>query len=364
MANRQLVLVLFIMRSTVIIAYLPVLTSADALQDAWMSAVFAMAGTLLLVLLIALLARRFPEKTVVEYSRDLLGPVGGRVLSLVLLWAFLHLAAIDLRLYAEVVSVGFLPETPISFLTSVMVVTAAIAVYSGLEVIGRMADLIFVLFTVFVLLSLIAPLISFRAEFLEPVLSRGLLPPLRGSLVPVAVASQYLVLGVLYPCINEPEKGIQSSLLAVTASSALLIMAAVVVVGVMSAPVGVESTFPFFRMVRTIRVSEIIPHTEILTVVAWGFGLFVTVAVYLYAGAKGLSQVLSLSTYRPLILPMSAIWVVLSIHGFENVFEIRGFLTPQVMGVYGLGLVLVPYTFLYLGWGIHALRRGGNRHER
>jgi hypothetical protein len=36
-ANRQLLFIIFIMRVTVAMATLPLLTSADALQDAWAS---------------------------------------------------------------------------------------------------------------------------------------------------------------------------------------------------------------------------------------------------------------------------------------------------------------------------------------
>ena len=53
-SNRQLWFILFLLRSTIILAFLPVLTSADALQDAWISALITLVGSEIFVLLIAL----------------------------------------------------------------------------------------------------------------------------------------------------------------------------------------------------------------------------------------------------------------------------------------------------------------------
>ena len=365
-ANRQLLFLLFVMRSTVIIAYLPVLTSADALQDAWLSAVFAFAGTLILVLAISFLGSRFPEKTLVEYSQELLGSVGGRAVSLILLGVYLLLAAIDIRLYSEVLLMSFLPETPISFITAVMVLASATAVYFGLEVMGRLADLIMPLFLLFVVISLLLPLLEFEFGLLFPVMGRGVWPAIRGSIAPIGVGAQYLVLAMMQPAVNEPEKAVRTSAWAVAGPSMLLVLAAVVVVGVLGAPQGADSIFPVFRMIRAVRISEIVPHMEPLAVVAWGFGLFSTVAIFLYSGARGLSQVMSLQDYRPLILPMSLIWAVLSIHAFENLLTLSKFLSPQILGVWGLSVVIVPYSVLYAAYGIRALleRIRGDSHDR
>jgi spore germination protein KB len=72
-ANRQLLFMLFMMRTTVVIAFLPVLTSADALQDAWASAIVSFVTSAMLVLVIGGLGVRFPELTIVEYAQKLIG---------------------------------------------------------------------------------------------------------------------------------------------------------------------------------------------------------------------------------------------------------------------------------------------------
>ena len=154
-ANRQLLFMLFMMRTTVVIAFLPVLTSADALQDAWASAIVSFFTSALLVLIIGGLGIRFPELTIVEYAQKLIGKWPGRSICLIIVWALLVIVATDTRIYAEALITGFLTETPLPLIVFAMVIAGSTAAYSGLEVIGRSADLLFPIFISAILLSLI-----------------------------------------------------------------------------------------------------------------------------------------------------------------------------------------------------------------
>ena len=138
--NRQLVFMLFMIRSTVTIATLPVLTTGTAEQDAWLSAIVSLPATLLTILLIGGLAVKFPEETVIEYSRKLLGKTGGTIISFFFLWTFLYTAATEVRIYAELLNTGLFPLTPLIFLVSSMVLLAAVAAVLGIETIARTAD--------------------------------------------------------------------------------------------------------------------------------------------------------------------------------------------------------------------------------
>ena len=140
-ANRQLFFILFLARSTLKIAFLPVVTSADALQDAWISAILSFFGGALLVIAIGGLAVRFPNETMVQYSQKLLGKWPGKALSLLPLGAFLFMSSAELRIYAEALTTLFITETPLVFGIGTMGFAAALAVYAGIEPLGRAADL-------------------------------------------------------------------------------------------------------------------------------------------------------------------------------------------------------------------------------
>ncbi|HHX76822.1 MAG TPA: endospore germination permease [Firmicutes bacterium] len=349
-ANRQLIFIVFIMLTTIDIATLPVLTSADALQDVWASVLLVLAGAVILVLPITELGARFPRETIVEISQKLLGKAAGGVVSLIILWSFLHLVSIETRIYVEMIIDSFLSETPIVYLTSVLVLAAAAAAYAGIEVIGRVADFIFPFFT-FVLLASFASLVK-EADFtnLQPVLARGAGPVLRGSITSIGSSAHLLTVGMLIPNLIRPRRGTASVMAGVTASVLILLLTAVFTVGVLGPEAGTRFVFPFFKAIRGIALGEFLERTEILIIFAWGLGIFIALSVFIYCGAQGAAQLFRLDNYRHLLLPMGVFWVVITIQNFENAFQIRSFFTYEIFGPYLFFLLLFPYGSLWAAY--------------
>ncbi len=354
LANRQLIFIVIIMRTTIDIATLPVLVSADALQDVWASVLLILAVTVILILPITELGARFPRETVVEISRKLLGKVAGGIVSLLILWSFLHLVSIETRVYVEMIIDGFLTETPIVFLTSVIVLAAVVSAYAGIEVIGRVADFIFPIFLL-VLLGSFVPL-ALEADFtnLQPVLARGAGPILRGSITPVGIAAHLLTVGMLIPNLTRPRRGTATVMAGVSAAALILLLTAVLTVAVLGPETGARFVFPFFKAIRSVTLGEFLERIEILVIFAWGFGIFIALSVFIYCGAQGAAQLFRLDNYRHLLLPMGVFWVVITIQNFENAFQLRSFFAPEIFGPYLFFLILFPYGCL---WGAYFLRK-------
>ncbi len=359
-ANRQLFFILFLMRTTIVIAFMPVLTSADALQDAWAATIVSFFGAAAFVAVIGGMAVRFPRETLVEYSQKLLGRWPGLLLSLLPLFAFLYMAATDIRIYAEALTTGFLTETPVTFILATMVFAAALAAYAGIETIGRCADLFFPLFLIMIIASLLVPIpqVGLLIRNIEPVLSRGAGPVLRGAIVPVAVISQFMVLTIITPSTTEPKRVLKTALSALGASTLILVAASFLTVIILGPHRGARNVFPFFTMVRAIQVSEFLERTEVLTLFAWGFGVFIALAAFLFSGARGLAQVMGLKTYRPLIGPMAAVWVAMAVHAHADLFQLRTVFQPEfVFPLAAVGFILLPMGPLWLAYGARALLR-------
>ncbi len=353
-ANRQLLYIVFIMRTTVILSVLPVLTTGTARQDAWASGLFVFFGTALLVVLITSLGACFPRQTVIEYSRQLLGRAGGALVSLIILWSFLHMASLEMRIYAEVITGGFLTETPLAFVIGVIVFSAVAAAYAGIEVIGRLADLYFPLLMAMLAVTYFTLLFEFDFLNLQPVLSRGIGLVLEGAYNPVAYTSYLLVLGILVPSLNQPRKALPTALWAVAGASMALIISAFLTVAVLGPEVGFHSVFPMFKAIRAVKVTDFLERIEIFLVVSWGLSLFVALSTFIYCGGQGVARLFSLKDYRHILAPMGIIWVVLSLHNSLDMFEFRNLYLQHVFAPYGLFLILFPYVLL---WGAYLFRK-------
>lgn len=356
-ANRQLFFILFMIRTTIILAILPpVVTVYNAFQDAWASVIVSFFTASILVIIIGKLGLHFPEMTVIEYSQKLLGTWPGRVICLVFLWGLLDMASIDVRIYSEALIAGFLPESPPTFVVASMVIVAAVAAYHGLEAIGRAADLLFPFYLLMIVLSLTIPLpqVISLSHNLEPVLARGMLPVLGGSAVITAMIANYLVLAILAPAVTKPRKALNTALWSLAFSTLAIVLTAIVTVAILGPHKASRTLYPFFGMIRTVLLSKFLERVEIFAVATWGFGLFIELAIIIFCGARGLSQILGLKDYRPLIAPMAVIWITLSMHSNKNIFDIKETFRPDIFVPYGIGLIVVPFGIL---WGAYLLRR-------
>lgn len=352
-SNRQLLFIVFIIRTTLIIATLPVLTTGNAAQDAWISSAVVLVGSVMVVAAIGALSRKFPQMTIIEYSRVLLGKTFGTIVSLGFLWLFLHIAATDTRIYSEVLADGFLSGTPVLVTAGSMVTVSALAVYLGIETIGRSADALIPVLTVFVVISIIAGLGLFDPKNLEPVFARGISPIVSGVITPTGVSVQFLSVAMLTPALTEPEKAVPTSVVAVGLAGLVLIVTSIVVVGALGPELASNAIFPLFKASRATMFTRFLERLEAPGIVAWGLGLFIDVSTFLYCGSKGMAQLFSLEDYRPLVVPMAVIWVTLSLHTYDNLFEVLRLFRPGTLFPY---VSLVGFIPVLLLWGAYVVK--------
>lgn len=356
--SRQLFYLLFISRTTVAISFLPSLTSADALQDAWLSALLSFLPGAAIILLIGKLALKFSEKDIVGYSEELLGAIPGKLLLLLYLFLFLIIvASTDLRLYAGVIKTGFLTETPLVVIAGIMMLAVVAVVYAGLEPLGRCADVIFPVFLMLLIAGLLFPLVRADFQNLQPVLARGWSPVIMGSIIPTMItAAQYLHMSIIVPSLVEPQKALRAALWSFFLSIVVLVLYSVLVISVLGAEEGARSSFPVFRLLRAVSFSRFWERVEAVNIFSWGLGVFITVALGLYFSAWVISRLLGLGNYRPLLFPLAVIIVTLSVQQYVTTFEVWRFFTPGMGAPLVFFLILFPLAVL---WAACLMKRPG-----
>lgn len=348
--NRQILLALFIMRSSVSTATLPVLTVGDAAQDAWAAALVVTLGTALVALLIGGLGTKLSDKTPIEYAMDLLGKPLGSIVSAGFLLILLHFAATEARLYSEVLVGLFTPDTPIPFIIAVMVLLAAVAVYLGIEIIGRTVDVLAPFYVLFVVLAVLGGLTKFDARSLEPVLARGARPVLSGTLTPLALAGKYLSLAMLIPHSVRPQRALMYALASAVLAGLVMTSISVVVVGVLGPDLATKSIFPFLKALRTVNITRLVQRVEALGVISWGFGILVDLSVLLYCGSTGVSHLLGTSSNRHLIGPMAVIWVVYAVQAYDTLIDLLNFHKGFIFLAVVAATVVIPYVMLWIAY--------------
>jgi spore germination protein KB len=353
-ANRQLGAILFMARTTVVLSLVPSLTTGDAMQDAWASALVSAAVMLVIAWLIGALGAAYPRLTVVEYSRRLLGSVLGTAVSMVFAYCYLLIAATDIRIFAELVRAAFMPNTPMLVVITTIALTSGVVAWIGLETVGRIADMFIPFFVMFIVVSVAGAFTHFDAANLQPVLARGIKPVISSIWTLLGIGLQWTVVSMLVPSLAEPEKATAVSVTAALAAGLVSALTVAAIVGFLGPQLGSDSLFPFLKTARTIMLSRVIQRLESLGMMAWGLGLSVTGATMTYCGSRCLAQVLGVVDHRKVLPAFSVGVIAYGLLAYTDVFDLIRFFKPPGFTVRVGLLGGVPYALM---WGAHLVRR-------
>ncbi|MFK7693308.1 endospore germination permease, partial [Paenibacillus sp. HJGM_3] len=327
--------------------YVPAVTMRIAGTDTWMVPFFASMIGFLTVYVMVRLHATYPQLTFIEYCPHILGRWLGQTLGLVYLISLLYSLGIVLREYGEFLVGQFFIETPLLVMIVCLVAVCAYALYMGLEVLAKSAQLL-----VPIAISMIVVLVLFmipdmRSHHLLPFLENGIRQPLLGSITPASWFSQFFVLGFLLPYLSRKEHALRWGMLSVGFVLSTLIVINISVQLVFGSKIG-RVQYPFLIAIRYISLADFFQHVEALLMAIWLIGIFVKVATLYYVLTLGTAQWLRLASYRVLIIPLGVLGVLCSIWVSTNLQGLTHLLESTVPFYALLMQLLVPILLLLI----------------
>jgi spore germination protein KB len=155
-----------------------------------------------------------------------------------------------------------------------------------------------------------------------------------------------LIISMVVPYLNKP-RGVSRiviwTFIINNVIFVIIIMSIIMTFGVQQAQI---RTFPTFGMMRLIRLGNVIERLEMIHMAIWVLGYILKVAVFCYLAALGLGQLFKLQTYRPLVLAVGALMVVLSIWLFDSIVDLSQFTSFKIAPYYSLFFNTVIPLFL------------------
>lgn len=320
--------------------------------DAWASSIVGILVGILSGLFWIWLARFWPGRDLFAIPISALGRFwGGAVSWSLLLWG-LSIATGAVWWGAGAISVSFLPNTPMPVLIASILLPAAMAVSSGLELVSRLNQFVF-----WILISLIVGLIPLAAPHADllrllPSFERGLGPVLKGSLSIGYIVENVAILAVL-PFVKGPVRaGRLMTAIALIAGGALGILTTWVI-AVFGPTLPAYFPFPILLFSHIISFGEIIERADALFLIMWISGVVAKMAFWLWFLCLGVARLTGLRYYRPLVWPMGFLVGTGCLFWYKNPTEIGP-------GLHAWALLSVPifgFALPLMLIGFSALRR-------
>jgi spore germination protein KB len=343
-SSRQAAFLMTTMIFATVILFVPGITARYARQDAWIPVILAVGAGLMIARLVIALGLRFPDKTIFRISgrnfRQVAGETGRLDICLVVSACKLGdnqgvRRVDDHRLHAR---------HPHHVFHLALVAMAAYAVRNGLEVFTRANEIFLPLMLGSIIILFILSTNNMDFSRLLPVFDAEAADIVKGGVAPLFWFGQILNLTVVIPYLNKPQDAYRVAIIAVLLSGVFFLLTVVGILAIFGPHHPATYMFPVLNGARIISIANILERLEAVIIAIWIAGGFIKISIFYWATALGSAQVLELKDYRPLVLPIGAVLVAMSILLHPNIMDLT-VSVGQVWPVYGLSVFLYAKGF-------------------
>ncbi|WP_438449030.1 GerAB/ArcD/ProY family transporter [Gorillibacterium sp. sgz5001074] len=317
-STNQFVWMLFIIITSVTVLQAPGILIKTGHRDAWIAVIGGVILDVMLALAYAYMGVRFPKENFVQYSSTILGRGVGKVVGLCFPLFFLLACVLVMRSLGMIIHTAFLPKTPLPIITFSGFAVVAYAARKGIEVIGRIAEILGPIYFASAFVVSFMLMSSADIDRIRPLLEDGLEPIIRGSFYIVSFYGICIMMAMFIPICNRPENGFLAKFGGVTMGGFLVgvvVFFSIVVFGYKQA---INKISPSLALLRTASVSHFLERFEMLWMLTAVGAAIMASAQLIWAFSVGLADTFGLKDYKPLILSSALVAVVLEETSFPS----------------------------------------------
>lgn len=290
-------------------------------NDSWAMAFTGLLFTLPLIAVYTALLRRFPGKSLIEIDDHIFGPVLGKAVSILYLFFFLSLCALNTRDLGNFAVGYMMPATPIAAIIFLFLAVCVYALRKGVENLMRLSTLFCIVAVGALVINSILILKDIQLEFLKPFFRLPLMKYVQGTASVVAVPmGEVLAFTMIAPMLAKGQKAGKPLVIGLSFSAvfmAVVLLRDIVTLG----PLVSIVSLPSFESVRYVSLAGVLTRMESIYAVVLIMLFLFKVSILLYAFTLGLSQLLGLKSHMPFTLIAAALVFFYSLLVFESVME-------------------------------------------
>lgn len=292
----------------------------DAKRDIWIAMIIAIAVGGLLSLIYSRLCSILPGKDFYGVMEFFFGKVVGKILLAFLVWFAFDLCVFVLIDFGIFISSVGLETTPINMVALVIMMTCALAVYKGIEVIARWNQITAIFVVAFIAIVVVIAYPKLDVHHLLPTLYHGWEPVIKGArgIISFPIAETVAFLLVL-PAFKKGVNSYKAFYVGITLGGIVLLVTSVVEILVMDIHYAEMSLFPFYEAVSALRAGNVFSRLEIIAATVFTLTVFLKLSVLLLASSKGLTRILGFNDYRFVIIPISLLIGTVAAFSFHSI---------------------------------------------
>lgn len=293
---------------------------------AWVAMLFYILGAIFLQIVYISFHKKFPNDTIITYMPKIYGKILGNFIGCLYIVYFAYMSSRIIRDYVELSRLFGLTRTPMMVVALTFVIIAMYDVYCGIEVIGRVVEIVFLLLILspaVILIMLVLTRGGVREIDIEPIFQEGVWFVIKSGWKLITFPyGETVLFTMIYPFVNENSKKIKIvSISAVVFLGITLALNEFFYLITLGLQITKKAAFPLLTAAALVRVGNFITRIEVLVMAMLVIGGVYKTAMFMYGAVLGTSQMLKTKSTRCLVLPFGVIIVFLSKIIAKNYFQ-------------------------------------------
>lgn len=244
---------------------------------------------------------RFPRKSIIEYSEDLIGRWLSRIGSLLIIGFFAVLTSLAAREFGEVVVTSVLKSTPVEVTVIVMLLLAAIATRNAITTFAYMHYFYFPLLLVPGLLIVALSLRNAEAINLQPIWMQHSHGVIRGVLTIAALFQGNFIMTMVIPSMIAPRKSIKAGFWGMTIGGGLYVVIVAAAVAVFGAEEIKNLLWPTLELAKATSLpANVLERLDAAFLAVWVTAVFTTLLTSYYLTIYATRQLFRLADHKML----------------------------------------------------------------
>lgn len=316
-------------------------------SDTWTSMAFGFAAGIICMALMTFLSTRFPGKSVIQYSQEILGKWPAKIIGLILAVFFIIAYGTSANVMTLHLTEYFLPNTPFFVVCAVYTLICMYGTFLGIEVIVRFSLLGFIMLLMINITMVIGTIGDLQISNLLPLLDNGIIPNIQHSIYVFSdLAMGILAVGIIFPMLNNKKKTVSLTFWALILSALTILIWPFFETGVMGSEMMQKYVVCCMQQIRSAQLTMYLPRYELLMVSFFVFSVYVQSVAMFYCAHYCCKQVTGIKNRLYILLPLTVLLIYITYYMAKDDNKYILFLTspwPQICAGLCIGLPLILF---------------------
>ncbi|MBB6672941.1 GerAB/ArcD/ProY family transporter [Cohnella nanjingensis] len=315
-SDLQFFFIIFVSVASLTYFSIPTQLVPKARQDLWLSMAIGAAVDIYVAYILHWLGRKYPGQSLIQYSRTVLGPIG-TLFGFIFVLFFLIVIVSAMWLFCKFLSTTLMPDTPGIIFSATMTLATGWAAYHGLESIARLAQFISVLILSASVLLILFSIRELNLHYLLPPFENGVGPAIKGAVYPASWFGICIVIGMLMPHLANPKRTFKMKASAVLLGAFVMTVTFLCSMAVIGPYMASRIDYPIYMFSRIIHLA-FFERFDILLMLIYISGTFITFSTLYYGAAVGAAQLFGTRTHRNWVKAFAIFFVASPLLPFSN----------------------------------------------